>query len=114
MGSEMCIRDRSVAVVDMRYRSPLDLDLIQGLNRFPLLVAVDEHPESGGVASHLWRPDSAACKLVRLTIEVGQVAELREQFPDEELCLEHFGLHAEGIARVVRESLRLAPPKAFG
>lgn len=104
----------SVAVIDLRYRRPLDRELLEGLNRFPLLVSVDEHPEAGGISGHLWRPDSAKCKLVRLGIEVEDVLHLLESNSEEELTLEHFGLHAEGIARVVRESLRLAPPTAFG
>lgn len=104
----------SVAVVDLRYRHPVDRELIETLNRFPLLVAVDEHPEAGGIASYLWRPDSAACKLVRVNIEVDQVLEIKNKMPNEELSLETFGLHAEGIARTVRESLKLAPPTAFG
>jgi transketolase C-terminal domain/subunit len=103
----------SVAVIDLRYRRPLDGRLVESLNRFPLLVAVDEHPEAGGIAGHLWRPDSAKCKLVRVSIEVEQVQSLLDKAPKEELSLEHFGLHAEGIARIVRESLRLAPPTAF-
>lgn len=104
----------SVAVVDLRYRKPLDKKLIEGLNRFPLLVSVDEHPEAGSISGHLWRPDSAGSKLIRLGIEVEQVQNMLEGEVEEELTLEHFGLHAEGIARVVRESLRLAPPSAFG
>ena len=103
-----------MAVVDLRYRRPVDRELLDSLNRFPLLVSVDEHPEAGGISGHLWRPESAGCKLVRLGIEVRDVQELRTETPEEELTLEHFGLHAEGIARVVRESLRLAPPTAFG
>lgn len=104
----------SVAVYDLRYRRPLDRSMMERLNRFPLLVAVDEHPESGGIASHLWRPDTASCKLVRLSIEVEQVQEALDSKVEEDLSLEHFDLHAEGIARIVRESLRLAPPSAFG
>jgi transketolase C-terminal domain/subunit len=104
----------SVAVVDLRYRKPLDHKLIQSLNRFPLLVAIDEHPEAGSISGHLWRPESAKCKLIRLGIEVEQVQRLVDEKLKEDLTLENFGLHAEGIARVVRESLRLAPPTAFG
>lgn len=104
----------SVAVVDMRYRHPIDRELLETLNRFPLILAVDEHPEAGGISSYLWRPESASCKLVRVSIEVDHVQKLRDKLPGEELTLEHFGLHAEGIARMVRESLRLAPPSAFG
>lgn len=104
----------SVAVVDLRYRHPIDHELLETLNRFPLIVAVDEHPEAGGIASYIWRPDSAACKLVRVNIEVDQVLRIRDKIPNEEMTLETFGLHAEGIARTVRESLRLAPPSAFG
>lgn len=104
----------SVAVVDLRYRRPVDFDLLGSLNRFSLLVAVDEHPESGGISGHLWRPDSAKSKMVRVGIEVEQVQAHRDKDQLEELTLEHFGLHAEGIARMVRESLRLAPPTAFG
>jgi Transketolase, C-terminal domain len=104
----------SVAVFDLRYRRPLDTNLIDGLNRFPLIVSVDEHPEAGGISGHLWRPERASCKLIRLGISVEAVQELVDRQSGEELTLEHFGLHAEGIARVVRESLRLAPPSAFG
>lgn len=104
----------SVAVIDLRYRRPLDKELIASLNRFPLLVSVDEHPEAGGIAGHLWRPESASCKLIRLGIEVEDVQNLLQKGEREELTLEHFGLHAEGIARCVRESLHIAPPSAFG
>ena len=104
----------SVAVVDLRYRNPLDHKLIEGLNRFPLLLSVDEHPEAGSISGHLWRPESAKCKLIRLGIEVEQVLSLVDAGLKEDLTLEHFGLHAEGIARIVRENLRLAPPTAFG
>jgi transketolase C-terminal domain/subunit len=104
----------SVAVVDLRYRKPLDRKLIESLNRFPLLVSVDEHPEAGSISGHLWRPESAKCKLIRLGIEVEQVQSLVDAVLQEDLTLEHFGLHAEGIARIVRENLRLAPPTAFG
>lgn len=104
----------SVAVIDLRYRHPLDRELLDSLNRFTLIVCVDEHPEAGGISGHLWRPDSAKCKMLRLGIEVGDVQKLLDAGIDEQLTLEHFGLHAEGIARVVRESLRLAPPTAFG
>ena len=103
-----------MAVVDLRYRKPLDRKLIESLNRFPLLVSVDEHTEAGSISGHLWRPDSAKCKLIRLGIEVEQVQRLVDAMLQEDLTLEHFGLHAEGIARVVRENLRLAPPTAFG
>lgn len=99
----------SVAVFDLRYRCPLDHALIQGLNRFKLIVSVDEHPEAGGIAGHLWRPESSTCKLIRLNIEVEQVQEYLDSEAGEELTLEHFGLHAEGIARTVRESLKLGP-----
>lgn len=104
----------SVAVVDLRYRIPFDRKLVESLNRFPLLVAVDEHPEAGSISGHLWRPESAKCKLIRLGIEVEAVQTMVDAELKEDLTLEHFGLHAEGIARVVRESLRLAPPSAFG
>lgn len=104
----------SPAVIDLRYRKPLDRKLLEGLNRFSLLISVDEHPEAGSISGHLWRPESARCKLIRLGIEVEQVQEMLGGESEEEPSLEHFGLHAEGIARVVRESLRLAPPSAFG
>jgi len=104
----------SVAVYDLRYRRPLDTHLIDGLHRFALIVAVDEHPQAGGISSHLWRPDDVPCKLVRVGIEVEDVLESAIRNPKDDLTLEHFGLHAEGIARTVRECLKLAPPTAFG
>lgn len=104
----------SVAVIDLRYRRPLDVKLIESLNRFPILVAVDEHPEAGGIAGHLWRPESAKCRLIRLNIEIETVTAAMDSDLKEELTLEHFGLHAEGIARTVREALRLTPPSTFG
>ena len=103
----------SVAVVDLRYRRPLDKELLDGLNRFPLIVAIDEHPEAGGIAGHLWRPNSVSCKLVRLSIELEDIQSRMNTEIDEQLTLEHFGLHAEGIARVVRDNLRTVPSNTF-
>ena len=94
-----------VAVYDLRYRRPIDRELMAEAARFPLLVTVEEGPESGSFASHLlWSERSA--RMIRLTVEV---AELKQRLREEPhaLTLESFGMHAEGIAQAVKGALQL-------
>jgi 1-deoxy-D-xylulose-5-phosphate synthase len=96
-----------VAVYDLRYRRPIDRALMAEAARYPLMVTVEEGPESGSFASHLLSAEHSA-RLIRLTVEV---AELKQRLLDEPhaLALESFGMHAEGIARAVKSALQLGP-----
>jgi hypothetical protein len=101
-----------VAVYDLRYRRPMDRDLLaEAAKSFPLLVIVEEGPESSSFASHL-HSCGPATRLLRLSVEV---ADLTERLADDphQLTLESFGLHAEGIARAVKGALHMGPAGAF-
>lgn len=104
-----------VGVYDVRYRRPMDKELFkQARDGVRLVVAVDEHPDAGGFAGQLWKAEDGGPGLLRLGIEVEDVELVLAAAPGEMLTLEHFGLHAEGIAKSIKSSMRLAPPSAFG
>jgi 1-deoxy-D-xylulose-5-phosphate synthase len=94
-----------VAVYDLRYRRPMDRELLAEAARYPLLVTAEEGPESGSFASHLLSADHST-RIVRLSVEV---ADLKQRLRDDPhpLSLESFGMHAEGIARSVKSALQL-------
>lgn len=100
------------AVYDLRYRRPMDRELLAEAARYPLLVTVEEGPESGSFASHLLSSGSSEASLVRLTVEVADLKQrqLEDPYP---LTLESFGLHAEGIARAVKAALQMGPAPEF-
>lgn len=100
------------AVYDLRYRRPMDRELLAEAAAYPLLVTVEEGPESGSFASHLLSSGSSTASLVRLTVEV---ADLKQRLQDDPypLTLETFGLHAEGIARAVKTALQMGPATEF-
>lgn len=105
----------SVGVYDLRYRRPVDRALIQkALSGVRLAVAVDEHPEAGSFAGLVYTEGEGGPGLLRLNIEVEDAETVLAAAPGEMLTLEHFGLHAEGISKAIKSSMRLAPPTAFG
>lgn len=99
-----------VAVYDLRYRRPLDRELLAGTD-YPLLVTVEEGPESGSFASHLLTSDKTP-RMLRMSVEV---AELQQRLSEEShpLSLENFGMHAEGIARAVKSALQIGTTTTF-
>lgn len=104
-----------VGVYDMRYRRPIDRKSLQAaIKDVRLVVSVDEHPDAGSFAGHLWSSKENGPRLLRLGIEVEDAENVLAAAPGEMLTLEHFGLHAEGIAKSIKSSMRLAPPTAFG
>lgn len=99
-----------VAVYDLRYRRPMDRELLAEATTYPLLVTAEEGPESGSFASHLLS-SGASCRVVRLSVEV---ADLQQRLTDPHpLTLESFGLHAEGIARSIKGALQMGPVAGF-
>lgn len=105
----------SVGVYDLRYRRPVDRELVEkALSGVRLAVAVDEHPEAGSFAGLLYTGGEGGAGLLRLNIEVEDAEKVLAAAPGEMLTLEHFGLHAEGISKAIKSSMRLAPPTAFG
>jgi hypothetical protein len=101
-----------VAVYDLRYRRPIDRQLLAEATDYPLLVTVEEGPESGSFAGQLLGPERSAARLVRLSVEV---AELKQRLVEDPhpLSLESFGMHAEGIARAVKTALQMGPAASF-
>jgi hypothetical protein len=97
-----------VAVYDLRYRRPIDRDLLLEATEYPLLVTVEEGPESASFSGQLLTSGSS-CRVVRLSVEV---ADLENRLSDGTgpLSLESFGLDAEGIARAVKGALQLGQP----
>jgi hypothetical protein len=100
-----------VAVYDLRYRRPMDREMLAEAATFPLLVTVEEGPESSSFGSHLLFSGTSS-RVLRLSVEV---AELKQRLAEEPhpLSLESFGLHAEGIARAVKSALQLGPVGGF-
>ena len=104
----------SVGVYDLRYRRPVDRDLLDEVASVPLLVTVEEGPESSSFASHLLSAERASSRLVRLTVEVEDLAaKFAEGAEAGGFTLETFGLHAEGIARSVKNALGIGPSGGF-
>ncbi len=96
-----------VAVYDLRYRRPMDRDLLalEGAS-YPLLVTVEEGPQSSSFASHLFTSELKTTRMLRLSVEVADLKARLAEDPHP-LSLESFGMHAEGIARAVKEALQM-------
>lgn len=96
-----------VAVYDLRYRRPMDRELLAEATNYPLVVTVEEGPESSSFASHIISARGSTRK-VRLSVEVAELSRLLTEEPYP-LSLESFGLHAEGIARSIKGALNMGP-----
>ena len=96
----------AVAVYDIRYRFPMDRELLDEVANFPLLVTVEEGPESTSFSSHILSSERTSARLLRMTVEVEQLWTLLAEGEDPSLLtLESFGMHAEGIARAIKTAL---------
>ncbi len=104
----------AVAVYDLRYRFPMDRQLLDEVASFPLLVTVEEGPESSSFSSHILSPDRTSARLLRMTVEPDQLWTLLSEGEDPSLLtLESFGIHAEGIARAIKGALGLGLSEGF-
>ena len=102
-----------VGVFDLRYRRPLDEALLEEISVYPLLVAVDEQPETASFAGQIQKDSKPMGRLVRLCVDAGGLQEKMRTGSKEELSLESVGLHAEGIARTVMSTLGLGLTNHF-
>ncbi len=100
-----------VAVYDMRFAMPLDIELLREATACKTLVTVEEHLITGGFGASVlealgqqrFEPVRVRC----LGIPPGEHA-VASAAP-----LEPFALHAEGIADTVRQILELKAPGEF-
>ncbi len=100
----------TVAVHDLRYRRPVDRELLEEVAHCRLLVTAEEGPESSSFASHLLSSERSSARLLRLTVEVEDLWTRLGQGEDPSLfSLETFGMHAEGIAKAIKSALGMGP-----
>lgn len=93
----------SAIVVDMYCVKPLDKEaIIQAAKKAKLVITVEEHAPFGGLGSMVSQVVGAECpkKVINLALPDAPVitGTSKEVF-------DHYGLNAEGIAKVVREAL---------
>ena len=103
----------SVAVFDLRYRQPVADEVLAELRTFQLVVSVDEHSQFGGVSGQLWPATGKGARFLQMGIEEKQLHSFQSAHAGEAMGLEQFGLHAEGIASILREGLELASVSEF-
>lgn len=93
-----------VAVFDLRYHHPLDLNLLGELATFALVVTLEEGPKSSSF-TNIFPPELGA-KLLTVTVEFHELQAYQAK-GTQSLTLESFGLHAEGIAQRIKEFMNL-------
>ncbi len=102
-----------VGVFDLRYRRPLDEELLKELSTYPVLVTVDEQPDTASFAGQIQRDSKTLGQLFRLCVDTAGLQESMAAGSKEELSLESVGLHAEGIARKVKSILGMGLTNHF-
>ncbi len=103
----------SVAVYDLRYRRPVDRELVTEAMRFPLCVSVEEQAATSSFSGSLWpqQRDGPKCRTLALTCP--DEIDFEEVGNREGIGFELFNLHAEGISRTITSSLGLFPGLSF-
>lgn len=95
-----------VAVYDLRYQRPSDPSMVELAAPFSLVVTAEEGPRSSSISSSLYAYGKPEARLIQLSIEPAGLEsyQSKEQFSP---TLESFGLHGEGIARTIKDALKI-------